>query len=275
MWMTCRNPSAANDAEVADPRISWLGHSTTVLEVDGVRVLTDPLLRRRVGPLCRRGPVPVASTWAQVDAVLLSHLHHDHADLPSLRKLDRSRPVYTAPANARWLRRCGIRGVDTALARWHRVPGTEVDVTLVTAEHHARPMPHRPNAAHGHLLRSGDFVVWFVGDTSLHAQMAAIPDVAGGHIDLAVVPIGGWAPRLSAGHLDPAQAAEACAVVGARFALPVHWGTLYFPGMRNRPRHWMDAPADAFVRALARVTPDCRPLVLAVGGSTTVPLVSA
>jgi L-ascorbate metabolism protein UlaG (beta-lactamase superfamily) len=263
--------SAADDAEVASPRIGWLGHSTTVLDVDGVRVVTDPLLRQRVGPLLRRGPVPAPSAWAGVDAVLLSHLHHDHADLSSLRRLGGSRPVYTAPANARWLRSRGMRGMDTTLDRWHRLPGAEVEVTLVSAQHHARPMPHRPNEAHGHLLRSAGFVVWFAGDTSLYPEMATIPDTAGGPVDLAVVPIGGWAPRLSAGHLDPAQAARACALVGARYALPVHWGTLYLPGMRNRPRRWMDIPAEAFVEAIARVAPDCRPLVLPVGGSTTVP----
>ena len=77
-------------------RATWVGHSTVLLELGGVRILTDPLLRRRLGPLRRRRDLPVQHHVDDVDAVLLSHLHHDHADLPSLRRLGHV-PVFTHP----------------------------------------------------------------------------------------------------------------------------------------------------------------------------------
>jgi len=126
-------------------------------------------------------------------------------------------------------------------------------------------MPHRPNECSGHLLRSGGVLVWIAGDTALFDGMSALPALAGGPIDLAVVPIGGWGPRLSNGHMDPTQAAEACALVRPRWVLPVHWGTLHLPGMRNRPPRWMDLPGGLFSREVARVAPDCQAVVLQVG----------
>ena len=90
-------------------RVTWLGHASTVLDVAGVRVLTDPLLRRHAGLLRRRGDAPAPALWSGPDVVLLSHLHHDHAELGSLHLLD-DVPVLTAPANAHWLRDHVVRG---------------------------------------------------------------------------------------------------------------------------------------------------------------------
>jgi L-ascorbate metabolism protein UlaG (beta-lactamase superfamily) len=249
--------------------VTWLGHSTVLLEMDDVRVLTDPVLRRTVGPLRRVGPHPAATAWRSPDAVLLSHLHHDHADLASLRMLGPERRILTSAANAAWLRGRGLNGVAMAEARWMDV-GPGVAVSLVRADHHSRPMPHRPNDTHGHLVRSRSGVVWVAGDTSLYDAMDAIPSMVEDRVDLAVVPIGGWGARLSNGHLDPTDAARACALVRARHAVPVHWGTLHVPGLSRLPRGWMQSPGPAFVDAVAELAPGCRPLLLEVGGTTTV-----
>jgi L-ascorbate metabolism protein UlaG (beta-lactamase superfamily) len=252
-------------------RITWLGHSTTVLDWPGARVVTDPLLRRHAFPLRRNGARPAPDSWAGADAVLLSHLHPDHADPRSLRLLA-GRPVYTAAANAAWLRRHGVAGVDGSWDRWQTMSGcTDLAVRLVPAVHHSRRMPHRPNACSGHLIRSDGILVWVAGDTALFDGMRDLAEVAGGRIDLAVVPVGGWAPRLSGGHMDPIQAATACALVMPRWAVPVHWGTLYPPGLRNRPRGWMERPGEVFRRELARVAPDSRAVVLRIGAAATVP----
>ena len=85
-------------------------------------------------------------------------------------------------------------------------------------------MPHRPNAANGFLVTTPAYRIWFAGDTSPFPAMADLPALAGGPIDLALIPVGGWGPRLSGGHMDPVQAARACVTVGARAAVPVHWG---------------------------------------------------
>ena len=83
-------------------RVTWLGHSSAVLDLDGVRLVIDPLLGRHAGLLRRRGDRPDEALWRAADAVLLSHLHHDHAELSSLRMLGQV-PVVTAPSSARWL----------------------------------------------------------------------------------------------------------------------------------------------------------------------------
>ncbi|NUS50356.1 MAG: MBL fold metallo-hydrolase, partial [Nocardioidaceae bacterium] len=220
-------------------RVAWLGHSTVVLDIGGRRLLADPLLKRNNGPLRRRGPAPDPGVWTGADAVLVSHLHHDHAELPSLRMLP-GVPVLTGHVNAAWLRRRGLAGVGLD-DRWHSL-GEGVEVRLVRAVHHSRPMPHRPNGAHGHLVRSPEGTAWLAGDTSLFDEMADLPALAGvDEIDLAVVPIGGWGPRLSAGHMGPGEAARACAMTRARWALPVHWGTLHPPVMHHLS-DWMDRP---------------------------------
>jgi L-ascorbate metabolism protein UlaG (beta-lactamase superfamily) len=247
--------------------VTWLGHSTVVLDLDGVRLLTDPLLQRHAGLLRRRSPMPAASSWAGADAVLLSHLHPDHAELRSLRMLP-GVPVLTAHENARWLRRRHIPAAVGLGEKWTDVgPDGAVQVRLVPAEHRHRPMPYRPNAANGHLLRAPSARVWVAGDTSLFAAMADLRALAGGTLDLAVIPIAGWGPRLSEGHLNPEQAATACARSGARWALPVHWGTLHPPFATRVPHGWLDRPDREFAQALAHLAPGCRVLRLTPGGA--------
>lgn len=239
------------DGTGGDLRVRWLGHATVVLDVAGARLVTDPLLRRHAGLLRRRSGTPEAAHWSGADAALVSHLHHDHAELGSLRRLGEA-PVLAAPANARWLAEHGVPAVGLPDGGWWTVPGTPVRVRTVPAVHGHRPMPHRPNAAVGFLVVAPGCRVWFAGDTEPFPAMRDLPELAGGPVDLALVPVGGWGPRLSGGHMDPAQAAAVCAAVGARRAVPVHWGTLHAPASRRLPPGWMDRAGPAFAAAAAR-----------------------
>ena len=248
---------------------TWLGHSTVVLDIDGVRLVADPLLRRHAGLLVRRGRRPARAAWLGSDAVLLSHLHLDHAEVGSLRMLG-GVPVLTSEANAAWAVRKGLNGRGIGPDVWDRIGDSEVAVRLAPAVHAARPMPHRPNDAHGHLVRGPSGTVWVAGDTALYDDMALLPDLAGAPIDLALVPVGGWGPRLSPGHLGPYEAAVACRLSGARMAVPVHWGTLHPPAVQAWPGGWMDTPGPEFAAALDRAAPGCRATVLELGGSLTV-----
>lgn len=260
------NPGADSVAGRAGVSVTWLGHSTAVVDLAGTRLVTDPLLHRHAGMLRRRGGTP-AQAWRGADAVLLSHLHHDHAELRSLR-LFNGAPILTAPANARWARGRGLVSMGL-MEEW--VPVKGVHVRLVRAIHRARPMPHRPNTANGHLVRGAGVRIWVVGDSEPFPGMAHLPQLAGGPVDVALIPVGGWGPRLSEGHMDPARAARVCAEVGVGVAIPVHWGTLHAPGWRNLPRGWMDHAGEAFAAAAARVAPDTRVVVLAPGETWTGP----
>lgn len=249
-------------------RVRWLGHSTVVIDIDGCRVVADPLLRPHNGPLRRRGTAPRAEWWAGTQVVLLSHLHHDHAELSSLRLLG-DLPILTSEVNAAWLRRRGLRGVGVG-DDWVEVVDHGPSIRLVKAVHHSRPMPHRPNGANGHLLRTATSCVWVAGDTDLYPEIAELPRWAGREVELAVVPIAGWGPRLSAGHMGPREAALACAESGARWALPVHWGTLHPPVM-HRFGDWIDRPLGEFDAALEREAPGCERVRLSPGQAWTAP----
>jgi L-ascorbate metabolism protein UlaG (beta-lactamase superfamily) len=132
-------------------------------------------------------------------------------------------------------------------------------------------MPHRPNDANGHLVRSRATTLWAAGDTSLYADMERLPELAGvERLDVALVPIGGWGPRLSAGHMGPVEAAEACARTGARYALPVHWGTLHAP-FTTWTSDWFERPLDAFAEALAGAAPRCEVIRVPPGGTWSMP----
>jgi L-ascorbate metabolism protein UlaG (beta-lactamase superfamily) len=250
--------------------VTWLGHSTVVLDIDGVRIVADPLLRRHNGLLIRRGRRPDPAAWAGADAALLSHLHHDHAEPASMRMLG-GVPVLTAQPNARWATRKGLNGHAMDSDDWTSIAGSEVEVRLAPAVHAARPMPHRPNAANGHLVRGPSGIVWVAGDTELFDGMQGLPGLAGGPIDLALVPVGGWGPRLSPGHLGPDEASVACRLSGARCAVPVHWGTLHPPAVQAWPGGWMDTPGPRFAAALPTEAPSCRAVVLGLGESFTLP----
>ena len=258
---------SAGPSGASGVRATWLGHATVLLELGGLRVLTDPLLRRRVGPLRRRRDLPVQQHVEDVDVVLLSHLHHDHADLPSLRRVGRV-PVVTDPANLPWLDKHALVAGRASASAWTPL-GPGVEVLLVRADHEARPMPHRPNGATGMLLRGGGVVVWFAGDTGLHPDMVLLPELAGAPVDLALLPVGGWGPRLSPGHMGPAEAAEASARSGARHVLPIHYGTLHPWGWPSSRLGWTTDPGHRFVEVLPDRS-DATAHVLPVGGAVTV-----
>jgi L-ascorbate metabolism protein UlaG (beta-lactamase superfamily) len=238
--------------------VRWLGHATVVLDLGGARLVTDPLLRRHVGALRRVGPTPEPSWWHGADAALVSHLHLDHADQPSLRQL--GVPVLGGRAVAAWAGRHGLAG--TALPEeWTPIAGA-VEVRLVRADHASRPWPGRSREAYGFLVRAGEDVVWFAGDTALYPEMA---ELAGASISLALLPIHGWGPRLSAGHMDAEQAAEAALLCGARRVVPVHWGTFHAVGMNLGSLGWMTRPGALFEEAMEGRGIADRTVILGVG----------
>src|SRR5436189_4237078 len=87
---------------------TYVGHATVLLDLEGTRLLTDPVLRKRVGPLVRHGASPASGTTKRLDAVLVSHLHRDHADLGSLRRLDRDLQLLVPPGSRRFFERRGF-----------------------------------------------------------------------------------------------------------------------------------------------------------------------
>jgi L-ascorbate metabolism protein UlaG (beta-lactamase superfamily) len=243
--------------------LDFLGHSAVVIDLDGVRLLTDPVTRARVGPLRRVEPVPSRERTRGVDAVLISHLHWDHLDVPSLRDIGRSTPLYVPAGAAPWVRAAGFADVhDIAVGDTVDIGG--VEVRGVPALHSGFRPPLGPTAPPLGFVIRGSRSIYFAGDTDLFEGMADL----GERVDLALIPVWGWGPTLGRGlHLDPLKAAEALRLIRPRAAVPIHWGT-YWPHALGRvlAERLVEPPA-AFAEYAAEIAPDVRVVPTAVGDS--------
>jgi L-ascorbate metabolism protein UlaG (beta-lactamase superfamily) len=225
-------------------QVTWIGHSTVLIELDGVRLLTDPVLSRRVLHLWRVGPP--AAEIGPVDAILISHGHYDHLHSRSLARFDPATRVI-APKRVR-------RFADVVQV----APGDDVEVGAVTVT--ATPAEHVRGSV-GFLV-TGSLRIYFAGDTDIFDGMRELAPV-----DVALLPIAGWGPRLPPGHLDPVRAAQALELLRPRIAVPIHWGTYTRVGLRRDEQE----PA----RRFAELAKDFDVRVLQVGGSLDVPLEAA
>ncbi|WP_031509809.1 MBL fold metallo-hydrolase [Streptomyces megasporus] len=236
--------------------ITWWGHATATVRDSGVTVLTDPLFVRRLAHLRRRrGDLPPESV-AQVDVALVSHLHADHLHLPSLARLEPGTRVVVprgALASVAGLRRLAERLRLQEVDVGDLVRVGPVDVRVVPALHDGRRLPYGPRLAPalGYVVE-GEARTYFAGDTGLFDAMAD----AVGEVDVALLPVGGWGPRLGEGHLNARRAAEALARLKAPRAVPVHYGTYWPIGLDAVRPHEFHSPGDEFVRLAARAAPE-------------------
>ena len=249
--------------------VTWVGHSTVLIELDGSKLLTDPVLRDRVGPVVRIAPSVAGGVLEGmlegVEAVLISHLHADHADLPSLRRIGRSTRILAPRGAASWLARRGCDNVDE-LAPGELALVGPLQVSATRAEHRVRRWPLAPAASEAiGFLAAGSQACYFAGDTDLYPTMSDLR----GRVDLALLPISGWGPRTGAGHLDPPRAAAAARIIAPRVLVPIHWGTLArgwpFPAPRDP-----GLPAREFASAMAAEAPAVEVRVLAPGERTEI-----
>ncbi len=242
-------------------KITWVGHATVLLETaGGARLITDPVLRGRVAHLRRQ--VPPAADPGIVDGVLLSHLHHDHFDKPSLRRLVSPKTTALLPTGATKF----LAGIPFGTVSEVRVGETleiaGAPIHVVEAWHDGR---RRPGPASPHHDTLGFVVdgVWFAGDTDLNDGMRDLC----GEVEVALIPIWGWGPSLGPGHLDPEGAARAIALVQPRIAIPIHWGTFLPYGVRRG--ELLIAPPREFLRHMGELAPSTRVEMLAPGDSLT------
>jgi L-ascorbate metabolism protein UlaG (beta-lactamase superfamily) len=223
-----------------------------VLDIGGRRLVTDPLLHRRVAGILSAGrSVLRPSDLGAVDAVLISHLHHDHLDLPSLKLIGREVQIICPTGAEELLRSHGFERI-LALRAGDSVTVGDARVSAVRAVHDChRTMSKAKAAPLGYVVR-GESSVYFAGDTDLFDGMAEI----GGDLDVALLPVWGWGPTLGEGHLDPEEAARAAALLAPRLAVPIHWGLLSPPGGRLLWSRMLTEPPARFAAALAEGAAD-------------------
>jgi L-ascorbate metabolism protein UlaG (beta-lactamase superfamily) len=231
-------------------RITYVGHATLLLELAGRRLITDPLLRDRFIHVTRQAELPEAQIAEDIDAVLISHLHADHLDPPSLRMIGRDVRLVVPDGGGPTVRRRGFRNV-TELAPDASTTVGELEITATTAVHDARRYKFgRHVPALGYLIETPSLRVYFAGDTDLFDEME---ELAG--VDVALLPIAGWGTRLGWGHLDPERAAKAAALIGPRVVIPIHWGTFLSKQLvRARPEVVSEPPRE-FAEELAKHAP--------------------
>jgi L-ascorbate metabolism protein UlaG (beta-lactamase superfamily) len=197
-----------------------------------------------------------------VDAVLVSHAHYDHLDLPSLERLGKKMPIVVPRGLGGLLRKRRFESVLEIEVGETLAMGA-LQIRAVPAEHDRSRGPFGASADPLGYVVSGSSSIYFAGDTDLFDGMRDL-----GPVDLALIPIWGWGPGLGGGHLDPTRAAEAVALIRPKRVIPIHWGT-YFPihlGLR-RPPGFVDLPPATFAAAARKAAPDADVRVLRPGES--------
>jgi L-ascorbate metabolism protein UlaG (beta-lactamase superfamily) len=231
--------------------VTWLGHSTLLIEAGGARLLTDPVLRPRVAHLTRRLAAPDLSELGPLDAVLLSHVHRDHLDVPTLRGIPAAVPVL-APVGAAALMGKGRVVHELEPGEQLELAGTSVLAT--PAMHEVRRRFRRVQAL-GFLVGG----IYFAGDTDVFDGMGEL-----GALDLALLPVWGWGPTLGTGHMNPEAAARALVMLRPRAAVPIHWGTLFPIGLTGDR---LTEPPREFARHAARLAPEVEVRILEPGAT--------
>ncbi len=257
--------TGAMDGE-GQARVTFLGHASIVIDMDGTRILTDPILRSRVGPLVRmRGTIEEA-LWSGADAVLISHSHWDHLDYGSLRMLGSGTHIVVPRGMATGLRRRGFHTVSEVEVG-DQIELGHLRVETVHADHRGFGPPVGGTALSVGYIIAGSQRHYFAGDTAFFEGMADFTQ-----LDLALLPVWGWGPTARPSeHLDPFGAARAVAAIRPRYAVPIHWGTLHPIGMRwMRPATRIDPPHQ-FAQLVRRLAPQTVVRVMPVGSTLQVP----
>lgn len=230
-------------------RATWLGHSTVLLEIDGYRVLTDPVWGERISPFPLVGPkrfqpVPIAiDALPELDAVIVSHDHFDHLDHPSILALaKRDVRFYTSLGVGAFLSDWGVPDERIVELDWWetaRIPHGDLEITAAPSQHFSgRSLTGRNKTAwSSFVVRGATKRAFFSGDTGLTPEYEEIRTRLG-PFDLVMLEVGAFHPSWGQIHLGPENALEALRLLGGGAFLPVHWGTF------NLAIHAWDDPAE-------------------------------
>lgn len=229
-------------ANRSEPSLTWIGHASTLVQLAGLNVLTDPVFSDRVSPLSFIGPqrkVPLNIKLDQlphIDVVVISHNHYDHLDQATVQQLNAQAggaPLFLVPLGVKdWMAGVGVTNVRE-MDWWEQTRVGALEIDFVPAQHwSARGLMDRSETLWGGwVIRTAPaaakpFSVFFAGDTGYSKDFADIGRRFGS-FDLALIPIGAYAPRwfMQGQHVDPAQAVQIHKDVHARRSIGIHWGS--------------------------------------------------
>jgi len=228
-------------------RVTWLGHSTVLLELNGRRVLTDPVFGERASPFSFAGPkrfhpVPARlEELPQLDLVLLSHDHYDHLCQPTAEAIARTQvPIVTALGVGKHLERFGVDPARITELDWHETAELGgLQLTATPAQHFSgRGVADRNQTLWASWVIASDrHKVFFSGDTGLTPEFESVGRRYG-PFDLVMLEVGAYHPAWGSIHLGPENALRVFEMLGGGTLLPVHWGTF------NLALHDWDEPAE-------------------------------
>lgn len=262
-WQALRREDIA-EVPASGWRVAWLGHASFLLQGAGLSLLIDPVFSRHCAPLRlpflpRLTPPPCAlADLPAIDAVLLTHSHYDHLDLPTLKRLGQGTPLIVPEGHARWLRRAGFQNVIELPWFSSTQLSSGVTLTATPAQHFTARTLWDRNQAHwcGWHLAGAGHSLWHAGDSAYSADFRQIGQRLG-PIDLGMIPIGAYQPRhiMRTMHMNPEEAVTVFRETSCRRAVAMHWGTFRLTDepLGEPPLRLAQAlqdqglPADAFI----------------------------
>jgi L-ascorbate metabolism protein UlaG (beta-lactamase superfamily) len=251
-------PTAAADAS-----LQFVGHSTLFVELDGTRLVTDPVLREWTAGLVHRSPPSQSVVAQRVDAALISHLHHDHLDMGSLRLLPPGFQVIIARRGGDLLVRHGFPNTLELSAGESTTVGN-VRVLATRADHKGQRIAG-PTAETLGFIIEGSLRIYFAGDTEVFEEMTDLRP-----IDIALLPVAGWGPVLGPGHMNPERAVQALRLLQPRLAIPIHWGTLAPFGLHKGSWSYLTRPPREFATIANREAPEVDVRILQPGDTLSI-----
>lgn len=222
------------DQEANKPRFSpgensvtFVGHATVLIHLEGKNIITDPnfsnwiwIVKRRVAAGFKQKDLPL------LGAILISHAHYDHFDEATLEKIDFTTPIIVPKGVDKYAQEIGFEKI-TILSLWESAEVEGIKITAVPAKHFHGRNPYTDNTTEfqGYIIEGGGKTIYFAGDTGMFAGFKEIRQRFP-NIDAALLPISAYNPeRFRRNHLSPEDAIEAFEMLGAKYMIPIHWGS--------------------------------------------------
>lgn len=229
------NDGSELNANTSKLSVTWIGHATTLIQVDGVNILSDPIWSERCSPVSFIGPKRYTppgikiEDLPKIDIVILSHNHYDHTDLPTLRQLEEKfHPlVLTGLGNKKLLLGEGLKNVKE-MDWWDETKTNDLSITFTPTQHFSgRGLLDRNETLWGSYFISGKKEkVYFGGDTGYYTHFREISERLG-PVDVAILPVGATEPRwmMEPVHVDPKETVKAFVDLKAKYLVPMHYMT--------------------------------------------------